>query len=153
MSQVSKYPISKDISDRIFEIFLKSLVQIKNQGEAEGFITDLLTPTEKIMLSKRLAIAFLLEKNYNYRTIQRIIRVSAPTIRAVNVAKQYGSKGYKTLINKIMQEETLIVLFEEAIAKFLSITASASKGKGMWKYLRQQVENETRKKKRIRNLL
>src|SRR3990167_1145940 len=101
MSQVSKYPVSKQISDRIFEIFLNALVNIKNKDDADQFISDLLTPTEKIMLAKRLAIAFLLEKNYDYRTIQKIIRVSASTIKSVNTSRKFGSNGYRNLIERI----------------------------------------------------
>lgn len=118
MSQVSKYPISKHIADRIFDVFLKTLVEIKNKEEADQFISNLLTPTEKIVLAKRLAIAFLLEKGYGYRTIQKIIRVSAPTITTVSIARQYGSKGYKKLISKILREERLVDFFENAIAKY-----------------------------------
>ncbi len=148
MTQVSKYPISKQIADRIFEIFLKTFVEIKNREEADQFISDFLTPTEKIMLAKRLAIAFLLEKSYDYRTIQKIIRVSAPTITSVNIARQYGSEGYRKLIAKITREEKLIGLFEDAITKLLSAPSALEKGKGAWSYLKRQVEDQKRKNKK-----
>lgn len=105
MSQVSKYPLSKNIADRIFEIFLNTFVRIHNKQEADQFISDLLTPTEKIMLAKRLAIAFLLEKGYEYRTVQRIIKVSSGTITSVNISRHHGSEGYKKVIAKIIKEE------------------------------------------------
>lgn len=148
MSQVSKYPISGDVWDRIFEIFLKSLVEIKNREDADEFISDLLTPTEKIMLSKRLAIAFLLEKNYDYRTIQKIIRVSAPTISSVNILLKYGGKGYKKLVAKIIKDEKLMAFLENAVSKTLSMPAKAGKGGGVWKYLRQQVDDDRKKKRK-----
>lgn len=148
MTQVSKYPISTKIADRIFEIFLKTLVEIKSTNEADQFISDFLTPTEKIMLAKRLAIAFLLEKGYDYRTIQKIIRVSAPTITSVNTSRHYGSKGYKKLIEKILREEKLIHLFENTISTLLSAPSSLEKGKGTWSYLRRQVEAQKKKNKK-----
>lgn len=142
MSQVSKYPISKEVADRIFEILLKSLVKIKEEKEADEFISDLLTPTEKIMLAKRLAISLLLEKGYDYRTIQRIIRVSSPTITSVNIARQYGSRGYKKLILEIIKEEKIVKYFQEAVSKFLSISAQGGKGSGFWRYLKQEVDEK-----------
>lgn len=148
MTQVSKYPISKDVADRIFELFLKTLIEIKNKEEAEQFISDLLTPTEKVMLAKRLAIAFLLEKGYDYRSIQQVIKVSAPTIASVNAARQYGSKGYGILITKIMKEEKLLNLFENAITTLLSAPSTLEKGKGVWSYLKQQTETERKKNKK-----
>ena len=65
MTQVSKYPLSKDVYDKIFEIFLKTLINIKNKNEGRNLIKDFFTPTERIMFAKRLGIALLLEKNYN----------------------------------------------------------------------------------------
>lgn len=148
MTQVSKYPISKTIADRIFELFLKSLVKIHNQQEADQFISDLLTPTEKIMLSKRLAIALLLQKNYDYRTIQKTIRVSAPTITSVNMAIRYGSEGYRNLLNKILKEEKLVSMIEESISKVLSLPAQAKKGGTAWRYLKQEVDKHRGKNKK-----
>lgn len=148
MSQVSKYPLSKEIADRIFEIFLKTLVKIKKKDEAGEFISDLLTPTEKVMLAKRLAIAFLLEKDYDYRTIQRVIRVSAPTITSVNIARQYGSRGYRKLITQIIKEEKLEEFFGEAVGKLLSIPAQSGKGSGVWRYLKQEVEKQKKKQRK-----
>ncbi len=146
MTQVSKYPISKEVADRIFEIFLKSFVAIKNKEEADQFITNFLTPTEKIMLAKRLAIAFLLEKGYDYRTIQRIIRVSTATIASVNLVRLHGSEGYKKLIAKILREESIKNFLEEATIKLLSIPATSTKGGGAYRYLKQELEKNKRRR-------
>lgn len=148
MAQVSKYPVSKQIEERIFEVFLEIFIEIKNREEADQFISDFLTPTEKIMLAKRIAIAFLLGRGYDYRTIQKLIKVSAPTITAVNNSRKYGSEGYKKLISKILTEEKLIDLFENTIAKLLSIPAGLEKGSGTWTYLKVKLEKEKRKRKK-----
>ncbi|MDP2649358.1 MAG: YerC/YecD family TrpR-related protein [bacterium] len=148
MTQVSKYPIPKEIVDRIFEIFLKTFVEIKNKEEADQFISDLLTPTERIMLAKRLSIAFLLEKNYDYRTIQRILKVSSPTIASVNSSRVYGSQGYKKLIKKILRGEKMVNLFETSIIKLLSAPSTLERGKGTWSYLKQQAEKQKKKNKK-----
>ena len=148
MSQISKYPISKQISDRIFEIFLNTFVKIKSKEEADEFISDLLTPTEKIMLAKRLAIAFLLEKNYDYRTIQQLIRVSTGTIAFVNLSLRHGSTGYKKLISKIVQEEKLTGFFETAIIKVLSAPAALERGEGAWTYLKRKAEQQKQRNRK-----
>lgn len=145
MSQVSKYPISKEIYDRIFEIFLKTLVKIKDQKEAGEFIESLLSPVERIMLAKRLAIAFLLEKGYQFRQIQKTIRVSLTTIASVNSVRQYGGEGYKKLVGKIQGEENLNKVLEETISKLLSFPAKVSKGSGAWRYLKQEVDKQKKK--------
>lgn len=58
MPQISKYPISKQTADRIFDVFIKTLVKIHDSQEAQNFASDLFSPTEKVMFSKRIAIDF-----------------------------------------------------------------------------------------------
>lgn len=148
MSQVSKHPISKSVADRIFEIFLITFTHLKNTDEADQFISDLLTPIEKIMLSKRLAISFLLERNYDYRTIQQILKVSTGTITSVNMARKLGSEGYKKVISKIMRKETLVKILEDSVIKLLSAPASLERGNGTWTYLKNQAKKNKFKNKK-----
>lgn len=66
MTQVSKYPVHRDVEKRMFEIFKTTISNLKHSEEIEDFLEDFLSPVEKIMLAKRLAIAVLLAKNYTY---------------------------------------------------------------------------------------
>lgn len=146
MAQVSKYPISAKVYGRILEIFFKSLVEIKGKTEAETFVKDLLTPTEQIMLSKRLAIAFLLEKDYDYRTISKILRVSTTTVGRVNLARKYGGKGYQRMIKKILKEEKLEEFFLKAAEALTGGLGKSSKGGGAWRYLHHELKKKRKKK-------
>ncbi|MBF8249592.1 MAG: TrpR-like protein YerC/YecD [Candidatus Levybacteria bacterium] len=149
MSQISNYPISKIIADRIFEIFLITITQLKDKTEADQFISDLLTPTEKIMIAKRLAIAFLLEKKYDYRSIQKLLRVSTGTITAVNLARNLGSNGYKNVISKIIKKENLVNLFDKVLVKLLSAPSSLERGKSTWTYLKDRAEAQKNKRRKV----
>ncbi len=100
------------------------------------------------MLSKRLAIALLLQKDYDYRTIQKIIRVSAATIASVNMAIRYGSEGYKNLLNRILREEKLISIVEKSISKLLSFPSKATKGGAVWRYLKDEIDKSRKKNKK-----
>lgn len=146
MAQISKYPISETVYQRILEIFLKSLLRLKDRKEAEQFISDLLTPTEKVMLTKRLAIAFLLERGYDYRTISKILRVSLPTIASVNLIRKYGGAGYRKMIKKLLKEEKvkdLLLQVGEAISSGLG---KSSKGGGVWRYLHHEIKKDRNKR-------
>ena len=103
MSQVSKYPLSKETYDRIFEIFLKTLINIKDKEEGNSLISDFFTPTERIMFAKRLGIALLLEKGYDYQIIKSSLKVSSATIASVNQARQYGNNSYRNFISKVQK--------------------------------------------------
>ena len=146
MAQVSKYPISKDVADRIFDIFIKSLIKIRDSRDAQNLASDLFSPTEKIMLAKRLAIAFLLMKDYEYREINKLLRVSLTTIASVSLSLKYGSNGYKTILERISKEEKLEDFFAGIAEKLLSLPAAGGKGSGAWRYLRNEVQKSREKK-------
>lgn len=145
MGQVSKYPISKDIADRIFDVFIKSFIKVRNSKDAQILANDLFTPTERIMLAKRLAIAFCLMKGYEYREISKLLRVSLTTIASVNMTLKYGSDGYKTILERINKEEKLEDLFKSIADKILA-AGSYSKGGGTWRYLRAELQKSRDKK-------
>ena len=133
MSQVSKYPISKNVYDRIFEIFLKTLINVRDKNEGRNLLKDFFTPTERIMFAKRLGIALLLERNYNYQTIRNILKVSSGTTASVNLARKYGNQGYNKFIEKILKDEQISGFLEEIALKLVSLPASGTKGSGPWK--------------------
>ncbi|MBI4990961.1 helix-turn-helix domain-containing protein [Candidatus Gottesmanbacteria bacterium] len=105
MTQVSRLPLRKEIEKRIFEIFLNSLARVRQKEEVESFIQDLLSPIEKIMLAKRLSIAFLLRKGYDQRTISRILKVSLSTVNRVSLRLQLGGEGFNKVIGEIIRDE------------------------------------------------
>ena len=146
MSQVSKYPISKEVAERIFEVFAKTLIGIKNKSDVDSFIDDLFSPTEKIMFSKRIAIAFLLAKGYQYREIRTILKVSLTTIGSVSLSLKYGKGGYDRIINRIAKEEKLEEFFKNITEKLLSAPAASGKGGAVWKYLNREVKNSRKNK-------
>ncbi len=141
MSQVSKYPISKKVAERIFEVFAKTLIGLRDKPEVDSFISDLFSPTEKIMFSKRIAIAFLLTKGYQYREISNILKVSLTTIGSVSLSLKYGKGGYDRIINKIAKEERLEEFFKDITQKLLSAPAASGKGGAVWRYLKREVKN------------
>lgn len=147
MPQVSKYPISKEVAERIFELFTKTLIRIKSIDDANRLVYDLFTPTEKIMLAKRVSIAFLLMKGYQYREISRLLRVSLATVASVNLSLRLGKGGYKMVLEKIAKEEKLEEFFLGTAAKLLAPMEAQRKGYG-WRYLKAEVEKDKRNRVR-----
>lgn len=105
MTQLSKYPLEKSLEIRVHEILDDALASLTTREEIEQFLGDLLSPTEKLMLAKRLSIALLLEKGFDYREITKILKVSSSTIGAVAVWRKIRGRGYKRVIDKLLQIE------------------------------------------------
>lgn len=105
MAQVSKRFLHKKVEERILDLFWTSLSSLSTKEKVALFLDDLLTSTEKLMLSKRLAIAFMLLKGHDYATINNQLKVSDPTIWNVKTSLLLSSKGYKMAIEQIMNKE------------------------------------------------
>lgn len=90
MSHVSKHKMSQETERRVVDIFLRSLLAA---GEARGKarIYALLTPTERIMLAKRLAIITMLERGDSYYSITKLLKVSVSTVSRLDAARQRGN--------------------------------------------------------------
>lgn len=145
MAQVSRYPIHKDVEKRIFEIFKSVISNLRSSEDIEDFLEDFLSPVEKIMLAKRLSIAVLLAKGYTYPSIVKILRVTPATIASVSTSLKYSGKGYKKMVEKILQNEK-IDTFWEKIEDFLA-HIPPSKGSD-WSYHLKEYYGRKRKKRK-----
>ena len=146
MPQVSKYPLPEELYDRIFELLLKVIASSFSKNEASELLEDLLTPTEKIMLAKRLSIAVLLLKDYPYDSIQEILRVSRSTVADVNRSLKYKGKGYKKFAKRILKEEKTAEFWEKVEDLVLGTLSKGGKGTGSWRYLHHEAKKKRRKK-------
>jgi len=107
MPQVSKYPLSKLTESRLYKLFWETIADLKTAIKVEEFLNDLLTPTEKIMLSKRLAIAVMLLEGYDYVSIRSILRVSPGTIGNISLWLKYSGSGYRKALEKLIRKEKI----------------------------------------------
>lgn len=126
MPQVSKRILSKDVEDKIFEIFFKSLARLSDPMDIKKFLLDLLGPVERKMLAKRLAIAMLLAKGYRYESIKGLLKVSQETIARVNMSLNYSGEGYKMVVKKALRDEKLDKIFEKIEDVTIELLPSSS---------------------------
>lgn len=107
MAQVSRRRLSRDTQKKLFDLFFRALANIRNSSDIEKFLFSLLSPTEKTMLSKRLGIALLLAKGYNYEMIKDVLKVSQETVARVNGVLNYRREGYEIVVKKALRDEQL----------------------------------------------
>lgn len=113
MSQVSKRILPKNIQERLLKNLWSSFSSIKNHSEAKVFLEDFLSPTEKTMFAKRIAIAILLKKNYDFRAISSILKVSTTTVNSIYKLLNLKSKSYNLIIEKYNRRQVTKELFQE----------------------------------------
>lgn len=146
MTQISRRNVAKDIQERISEILLKTLIKLSNKSEVSLFVEEFLTPTEKIVLSKRLAIALLLIKGYDYNSICGILKVTPNTIARTAFWVNHKGKGFNTVLSKIIQDEKWEDFWNK-VAYAAGRVTILQKGTN-WSRRRGELEREYRKTKR-----
>ncbi len=125
MAQVSRRYLNDKTKQRIFFLFVSAIVSCNSKESATSFLEDLFTPTERIMLSKRFSIAFMLLNNYNYRTISDVLKVSLATIGNVSLWLKNKGVGLKNIISKIKKNEEMKKVWEEIVDAVEELIASA----------------------------
>lgn len=110
---VSKLPLRTDVWDRIFNLFVETLADQRDKKKLVNFIDDFFSPTEKIMFAKRLAASVLLAKGHDYLSIERILKISSPTVAKLSLKIKYGGEGLKSVITDIFHKQASQIIWKE----------------------------------------
>ena len=90
-------------SDSLNQLF-DAIVSLKSREECSKFFEDICTVKEMLDLAQRLDVAVLLDQGASYQTIAQQINVSTATISRVSRCLNYGSGGYRMVLDRL--EET-----------------------------------------------
>ena len=88
-------------TERLFSV----IAELKSESECKSFFEDVCTIKEIQDMAQRLETAILLNKGENYQSISAKVGVSSATISRVNRCLNYGSGGYKAVVDKLAEQE------------------------------------------------
>lgn len=129
----------------MYEILIKAVSRANNSNKTIHFLTDLLSPTERIMLAKRLSIAYFLVKGgYTTREISEILKVSLTTVQKISLILNTQGNGYREIINSLTKEEQ-IEKFMGALTESLQIIPRPGSDWSQWR--RNKELNKLKNKK------
>lgn len=101
MPKISKNKLDKSAYDFLSNNLIGALADLNERKDVASLIDSLFTQTERLMLAKRLAIAVLLEKEFSYKKISGLLKVSSVTIGFVRNSIMKNNNPYMQLIRKI----------------------------------------------------
>ena len=107
MPHVSKRKLKEKAESELNRSFQTVLTKINNTAEMDLFLTSLLSNTEKLMFTKRLAVVVLLDENIPESTIANILNVTRETVARQRYRLELKGEGYKIAIKKLDEEKTL----------------------------------------------
>ena len=82
-----------------------AILCLRSPQECKAFLEDLCTIRELQDLSQRFAVAEMLDQGRNYAEIASGTGASSATISRVNRCLQYGSRGYRLILDRKREEE------------------------------------------------
>lgn len=141
MTQVSKYPIQKEIYDEIFDTFLQTIASLTTKDQVLSFFNEFLTPTEKIMFSKRLAMGLLIAEGYDYKQISNLLKTSSATISSFSSFYKYG-KDYKKVIDRIKKEKEIEDFLRVIGERVSALGTFGGKGSDVWKTINKKLKDK-----------
>ena len=84
---------------------VKGLLKLETEEECFAFLEDVCTIKELQDMAQRFDVALKLSDGFNYNQVSKETGASSATISRVNKCLMYGNNGYKTVIDRIKNEE------------------------------------------------
>ena len=94
-------PRKNPMTDALFDAFLS----LETREECYNFFEDLCTVKEISDMAQRLEAAKLLLGGSTYDQIVKKVEISTATISRINRCIQYGSGGYRDVIEKLSAQK------------------------------------------------
>lgn len=87
--------------ERLFD----AILTLQNRDECYRFFEDVCTVNEILDLAQRFDVARMLTEGKIYTEISKETGASTATISRVNKCLQYGSDGYRLVMDRIREKE------------------------------------------------
>ena len=95
----------KDIHSESVDRLFDAIMMLKTREDCYDFFEDICTMKEIEDMAKRLDTAILLDQGVNYRDICEQAGVSTATISRVNRCLNYGTGGYRKILDNLKKTE------------------------------------------------
>jgi len=93
------------VKAKIQELLLDCISRCRDQKTSAGFIDDLLTDTEKVMIAKRIAVALMILKGYPSLDIEETLKVSGQTVWMMRAWLSAKGKGYREMLEEVIERD------------------------------------------------
>jgi len=145
MTRISKQKLKKEALLRIENRLVEAVVKTQSTSSGKRFVDELLSPSEKIMLAKRLGVAFMLLEGVSPYYIAKVLGMSTST--TLRIKKQLEKRELPYLVSffeKTIHRYRFWVDIEMLIRAGMPPIA----GRGRWKWFYElQSKYDTRNRK------
>lgn len=127
MPHLSKSSLDIKTEKEILKALEIILARITKAEEMKFFLLSLLTPTERLMLAKRLMVTVLLKENVPDQEIANMLHVTRSTVYKFKLLLESRGQGYNIAF-KVLDDEKLKEEIKESLIKFTKYSIRAAGG-------------------------
>lgn len=95
----------KKTDEKNIRTLARALVSLESEDECVRLLSDLCTVSEIKAMAQRLEVAIMLDRGMVYNEIAAKTGASTATISRVNHALVYGEDGYRSILDKLGDED------------------------------------------------
>lgn len=132
MTNVSKQKLSPEVRKRL-TAQMGAIFATTHKHEATDLFNNLLTESEEVMLTKRIAIIVMLVEGYSTYKIAKSLYVSDVTVAAIRAKKEHGD--YEKILEVITHKKFNAEQFWMTVEVILRGGMPSMVGKGRWKQI------------------
>lgn len=144
MSQVSKHLLEKEVYQEIIDTLFQVVANLSTKADVADFLNEFLSPNEKIMFAKRLAVGILIAQNFDYADIKNLLKVSNSTVSTYSLCYKYG-KSYREIVDKIKSSKQIKELVIDIAEGASTMGSWGGKGSGGWRELGKKLKRKKSK--------
>lgn len=143
MAQISKRKVSEVVLQRLFNLFFEVVGNNFSKGNFIKIISEVLTPTEKIMIAKRIGIIYLLIKEVDIRTIADKLKVSTSTVVMYSQIFNKNKGELRETIMALLGKEKLVGFLDDILVSIF-IQPGIKKGhyQSWWEYKKRKEKGK-----------
>ncbi len=128
MPHVSKIRLDKNLELQLFSNFSLILSRIHKTESMGKFLISLLSPTEQLMLAKRLGMFFLIKEGYSDTDISRMLTTTRMTTAKFRYFLDVHGEGFE-IAWSALQDEKIKQEIHDFLLALAKYAAKASHGR------------------------
>lgn len=133
MVRVSRYRVSDKVYDKMLTLLFYVVGERENKEDFLRTIFDLLTQAERLIISKRILLMYLIMKDIDYRMICTVIKVSNNTVSRYRQIVE-RSEGIVPLLKNLLEKEKIGDFINQLIIEFFPPGTYGTNWKAGWDF-------------------
>ncbi len=143
MVHLSRKPFDKSKRIKLYQLLFEITSSTRDKDEFIEVVKDILSPSEQIMVVKRIAIIYLLMKDFDQAVIAEYLGVSRATVAKFCLLFTEKDSRLIAIITSILRKEKISHFFEDLFADlFIQPGVKIGHWKHYWQHKQRQEERK-----------